>query len=234
MKSSSAATRKKALTASRVRERVGLSRERIASAALELVEREGLAAFSLRRLGQDLQCEAMSLYHHFPSKEHLLDAMVSRVVDEIEWPDPALPWLEQLRAAARAYRAMGLRRPKLFPYVALHRMNNEAGLRFIDRVIGMVAAGGLSAEDTARSFRALGYYLIGAVLEETAGYARGPSGVEPLPETEVARRFVNVVRAGPYFGTAHFERTFDLGLDMLLEGIGALAPAAKRAPLKRR
>src|SRR4051812_19892706 len=76
-----------------------LSRERIAAAAMALVDRDGLQALSTRRLGDELGCEAMSIYHHFPSKAHLMDALVdlmllgARVPSAAEEPD----WLARLR-----------------------------------------------------------------------------------------------------------------------------------------
>ncbi len=59
-----------------------LSRERIAAAAMALVDREGLPALSTRRLGDELGCEAMSIYHHFPNKAHLMDALVDLMLAE--------------------------------------------------------------------------------------------------------------------------------------------------------
>jgi len=79
--------------------RAPLTRERIARAALELVQRHGLAALSTRRLGTQLRCEAMSIYHHFPSKGHLLDAMVDHAIASIEAPPAGLGPVERLRFA---------------------------------------------------------------------------------------------------------------------------------------
>src|SRR5437762_10797237 len=78
-----------------------LSRERIAAAAMALVDREGLAALSTRRLGDELGCEAMSIYHHFPNKAHLMDALVDLMLAETRTPaSDRGEWLERLRLAA--------------------------------------------------------------------------------------------------------------------------------------
>src|SRR5690349_20169391 len=83
-----------------------LSRERIADAAMALVDRDGLEALSFRNLGAVLGCEAMSIYHHFPSKAHLMDALIDLMLAEItiqpaaEQPD----WIARLRHTANSFR----------------------------------------------------------------------------------------------------------------------------------
>src|SRR3569833_1382774 len=92
-----------------------LSREAVAAAALALIDREGIDALSFRRLGQELGCEAMSLYHYFPSKAHLLDAVIDSVFGTLVLPPPDRDWIGRLRKACRSYRAMALAHPKLYP-----------------------------------------------------------------------------------------------------------------------
>src|SRR6185295_5623339 len=74
-----------------------LSRERIAAAAMALVDRDGLAALSTRKLGDELGCEAMSIYHHFPGKAHLMDALVDLMLAEARVPAAHEgTWLDRL------------------------------------------------------------------------------------------------------------------------------------------
>src|SRR3989442_13967025 len=83
---------------SQSRRGTALSRELIAAAAMALVDREGLAALSTRRLGEELGCEAMSIYHHFPSKAHLMDALVDLMLAQARVPLLAeWDWLERRR-----------------------------------------------------------------------------------------------------------------------------------------
>ncbi len=196
-----------------------LSRERIELAALDLIEHEGLEGFSTRKLGEALGCEAMSIYHHFPSKAHLLNALVDRLITGIAMPAGDVDPIERIRRISYSYRRIGHRHPRLFPYVALYRMNSRSALGFLDQVIGMFRDAGLSEESTARLFRALSYYLTGAVLDETSGYAKGPSAVEPVSDQEIARDFPLVAMAGPYFRQQHFEDTFATGLKVILQAV---------------
>ena len=118
-----------------------LSRTRIVEAALGLVDRDGLAALSLRKLGEALGVEAMSVYHYFPSKRHLLDALVDHAISTVEIPRASLAPVERLLGVCYAYRAMAHRFPKLYPLVALHRLNTPTGVCFIERILELVHVG---------------------------------------------------------------------------------------------
>lgn len=219
-KTKSRPERAKARDRHQARPGAALSRQRIAAAALALVDREGLAGLSTRRLGDELGCEAMSVYHHFPSKAHLMDALVDLMLAEAtvamaeEWG-----WLERLRRAAHGFRAMALKHPRFFPFFAVHRLNTLAGVGYIDSIIGILRDAGFSDRDAARYFREIGYYLTGAALDETAGYAKGPSAAEPASDETIVANFKHLAAAAPYFQPGHFEATFEIGLEMLLEGI---------------
>lgn len=203
----------------------GLSRETIAAAAVALIDRDGLDALSFRRLGEALGCEAMSLYHYFPSKAHLLDAIVDSVFGSLVVPPRSKDWIGRLRTAARNYRDMALRHPKLFFLIAVHRMNTPTGVRKVEELVALFRDGGFDDPTAARLFRQVGYYLNGAILDETAGYAKGPSAAEPVSDAEIARDCPNLVAVAPYFKSEHFERTFADGLELLLEGIVRLRKA---------
>ena len=219
-----------ARTRTRAKTKESLSAERIERAALALIEIGGVEGFSTRKLAAELGCEAMSIYHYFPSKGHLMDALVDRVMGEemeVLEPDPA-HWRKRLEAAARQWRAMALRHPHFFGFLAMHRLNTPKALRWLDGILALFASTGLSHEAGVRMFRAMGYYLGGALLDETQGYARGPSTVEPVPEDVMARDYPHVVLAGKWFQPTQWERTFDLGLKVILDGIERTVAEAKK------
>jgi AcrR family transcriptional regulator len=196
-----------------------LSRQVIEVAALYLIEDAGLDAFSTRKLADKLGCKAMSIYHYFPSKGHLMDALLDRVIAELTpLPGNGLRWAERLRAIAVDYRQLALRRPKIFGFIATHRMNTPFALAHIEGMLGVAAESGLGAEETARMFRSFGYYIMGCGLDEAAGYSRGPSTVEPVTDAVLARDYPRVVAAAPYFAPPQRAKTFHDGLDMLIEG----------------
>jgi AcrR family transcriptional regulator len=207
---------------------VALSPERILLAALDEVAAEGLAAFSTRKLGQRLGCEAMSIYHHYPSKQHLLDAMVDHAIASIEPPAADSPAMQRLRDSMHAYRAMARRFPALFPLIAVHRLNTPTGVRFIEGILALVQAVLPDPELSARHFRTLGYYLVGAGLDETSGYAMGPSAAEPVSDEFILRECPRLVAASRYFKASEWDATFALGAEACLEAIRRDAARLRR------
>ena len=199
-----------------------LSRERIEEAALALIEREGNEGFSMRKLAEDLGCRAMSLYHYFPSLAHLRDALLDRLVSATRLPPAGLPWQERLREVAYGYREAALRHPRFFQFVVVHRMNTAAGLAYLESILGIFRDAGFDAETSARLFRALGYYIAGAALDEAAGYSRGPSAAVPVPDAVAARDYPLITAVNPYFRPAEREQTFAMGLEIMLAGIARI------------
>lgn len=198
-----------------------LSTERIEFAALDLIEREGLASFSTRKLAAELRCEAMSIYHYFPSKGHLMDALVDRVMgSEMTVLDPqSRDWRNALEASAREFRALAYRRPHFFGYLVMHRLNTPLALRWLDGIIGLFQSVGIGDEAGVRMFRVFGFYLSGALIDETAGYSRGHSTVVPIPDDVMASSYPHVVKAGKWFQQPQWEATFELGLRVLLDSV---------------
>jgi AcrR family transcriptional regulator len=202
-----------------------LTRERIVAAALALIDRDGLAAFSIRGLGAALGCEPMSIYHYFPSKGHLQDALVDDALASVLTDPPGADPLDRLRAVARSYRALAHRHPKLFPLIAVHRLNTPTGVRVIEEVLKLVHAAVADDRLAAQYFRVLGYYITGAALDETAGYANGPSAMEPVSEAYIAENCPRLATAARYHRPEEWEGTFELGLESLLGAMRAASSA---------
>jgi len=197
----------------------GLSRERIIDAALAQVERHGLEALTMRKLGEALGVEAMSLYHFFPSKRHLLDALVDAAISSVEFPAQSLQPVERMRRTMRAYREMAHRHGRLYPVIAVHRLNTPTGVKFIEKVLKIAYDITGDEETAARSFRSLGYYLMGAALDETMGYAKGPSAAEPVDGAFIARECPLLARSAKYFQRDQWDRTFEQGMEDMLHAL---------------
>jgi hypothetical protein len=116
---------------------------------------------------------------------------------------------------------VALNHPGFFLFFGTFRLNNRTGLGFLDRILKIYEATGLDAEARARHFRILGYYVVGALIDETMGYARGPSAIAPVPEDEARRDFPAITAVGPYFGTDRHKLTFDAGIAILIGAIEA-------------
>ncbi|MBA4177719.1 MAG: TetR family transcriptional regulator [Leptothrix sp. (in: Bacteria)] len=200
-----------------------------------MISRDGMEAFSTRRLGEALGCEAMSLYNHFPSKAHVLDALVDRVLSGIPIPDRSLAAGLRLRQLAHQWREMARRHARFYPWLALHRWNSPTGIAFLGEILDCFRAAGLSDEAAARGFRVLGYYMLGATLDEISGYAQGPSSLNPMTEQDLKVKHPHVAQAGRYFIPEHFENTFEVGLRSILQGLGveSVAPRPTRRAKQR-
>jgi AcrR family transcriptional regulator len=207
-------------TADSPRTRSALTRERIEQQALLLIEADGLDAFSTRKLGLALGCEAMSIYHHFPSKAHILDALVDRVLAGVTIPSRQLTPEQRLRELSQRWRQMARAHVRFYPWLALHRWNSRTGIAFLGEILVCFHDAGLAPEAAARGFRVLGYYILGATLDEISGYAQGPSALQPVSQDELEREHPLVAGAGRFFSPEQFDRTFELGLGVVLSGLG--------------
>jgi AcrR family transcriptional regulator len=205
-----------------------LSAEQIAHEALSLVDDEGLDAFSFRRLAKRLNCEAMSIYHYYSSKQHLIDAMVSICLSEVDIPDPDLPMRDAMRQFARNYRATALRHPGFAIILVTHRLNHREGLEWLDRGIGILGDD-LPLARKAVLFRVFSYFITGAAVDEAMGYAKGPGAAEPYPLEDAQRDFPTIMSLGAFFGPEGREAFFDAGIDVLLDWFEKELAAARNS-----
>lgn len=220
--------------------RQALSPGRIAAAALALIDDEGLENLSMRRLGARLGVEAMALYHHFPGKGELLDAVVDRLVAEVDLPASG-PALERLRTCIRSYRACAIRHPRAFILLAARRFNTEPAFAFYEALLGVFGELGLDAKQSARWFRLIGGFASGAGMAEVASRERiadaTPLRLERSPEMIAYPR----VRAvAPHLSVKQLDSVFEFGLDVLFgalaaqTGHAAAQAKAARKPARRK
>src|SRR3954451_5328977 len=113
--------------------RTPLSRERILRSALELVDEDGLDGLTMRKLGQQLGFEAMSLYNHVKNKDDVIDGMLDLVLAEGEPPAPGADWAKAIRDSAISLHA-ALRRHPWAVTVLLERIR-PARLRYMDSLL---------------------------------------------------------------------------------------------------
>lgn len=214
----------------RIKRRAALSSEQIVTEALALVEDEGLEGFSFRKLAKRLGCEAMSIYHYFASKQHLYDAMVTRCLDDVAFPDPDLPSRDWMLEFCRNYRTAALKHPGFALILSTHRLNHRDALARLDQMVAGMAPG-VPTQIKATLFRVISYYLTGAVIDEALGYTKGPSAAEPYPAKDAARDFPHIMGIGAFFGREFHEMFFETGLAVLLDWYDAEIAKATTLPL---
>jgi AcrR family transcriptional regulator len=175
-------------------DRTPLSRGRIVEAAIELADAHGLTALTMRRLGQELGVEAMSLYHHVNGREDLLEGMVGCLVDGVQLPSrvplgPADGWQAFLQHVAHDIRRVALEHPLLFPLVATRPPAAPwlrpplRSLRVVETFLDGLLQRGLSDDQAVHVYKVFAGFLLGELLLEVAE-AGGPTGPvdEPLDE----------------------------------------------------
>jgi AcrR family transcriptional regulator len=196
-----------------------LSRDRIVTAALSLVDAEGLAAVSTRRLAAELGVSGPSLYNHFRTKDQILEAVSDSVSAQVDLSmfDPAdgRDWRTSLHDWAVSYRAALLEHPNIVPVLAQGPGRRPAGLRLADAVFGsMVDAGWPPAQATSIG-ALMRYFVTGSALGSFAGgFVDDETAYDPADY--------------PHLGQAHLladrqelidERAFETGLRALLDGL---------------
>ena len=214
--------------------RAPLSRDQVLRAAVALADEGGIGALSMRKLGQVLGVEAMSLYNHVASKSDLLDGMIDVVFSEIGLPPGDAGWKPAMRQRAIAVREVLGRHRWAIGLMESRRSPGPATLRHHDAVLGCLRRAGFSIELTAHAYSLLDSYIYGFALQE-ASLPFG-SGEEAA---QVADQISGQFAAGQYpylteIATEHVLRPgydygdeFVIGLDLILDGLTA---ASRRAP----
>ena len=126
-----------------VKPRPGLSRERVLRAAVALADEGGIEVLTMRRLGERLQVEAMSLYNHVAGKEDILDGIVDLVFSEIELPSGTGDWKTAMRLRAISARDALARHPWATSLMQSRTKPGPATLRHHNSVIGSASKGGI-------------------------------------------------------------------------------------------
>jgi AcrR family transcriptional regulator len=209
------------------RPRIPLTRERVLLAAVALADEHGIAALSMRKLGEVLRVEAMSLYNHVTNKDQLLDGMVDLVFGEINLPQGGADWKTAMRERAESARQALRRHAWAIALMSTRTSPGPATLRHHDAVIGSLRAGGFSIQLAAHAFSALDSYVYGFALQE----ATLPLGDTEAETAEVAQMMMAEVPAAEYphlteFTVGHilqpgydYGEEFAYGLELILDGL---------------
>ena len=212
-----------------------ITRALVLATALELIDRDGAGALSMRRLAAALDRDPMILYRYAPGKAALLDGVVETVLAQLH-VDPSAPdWAAQLRAVARDYRGLALAHPHVVPLLVTRplatplALRPHGTLRPLEDILALLTRAGFSGPDALHVYRAFFGFLNGHVLNELQELVDNPDETDdllrlglhrlPIGEFPLLRGLAPVLAA--YDGAAELER----GLDILLTGLAAtLAP----------
>ena len=212
--------------------RAPLSRGQVVRAAVALADQGGIEAVSMRKLGQALGVEAMSLYNHVSSRSDLLDGMVDLVFSEIGLPPGGAGWRSAMRQRAIAAREALGRHRWAIGLMESRKTPGPATLRHHDAVLGCLRAAGFSTPLTGHAYSLLDSYIYGFALQEaslpfstageTAEVTRQIAGQMPAGEYPHLAEFAveRVLRPGYHYG-----EEFEIGLDLILDALERAAGA---------
>ena len=202
--------------------RAPLNRERVLRAAVALAVESGLEALTMRRLGQELGVEAMSLYKHVANKDDILDGIVDLVVGDIDVPPTGIDWKTAMRARANSAHETLLAHPWA-PMLIMSRFNIGPGMtRYLDATLGRLREGGFSISGALDAWHTLDSHIYGFTLQELSL----PFDIEESPQVSAAvlgqlsaQRFPHVVEVITEIMQTGRQEDFAFGLELILDGL---------------
>lgn len=206
-----------------------LSREAVLAAALRLVDAKGLEALTMRRLGQALGRDPMSLYRYAENRAALLDGVTELVVEELEVVPDIGDWQAQLRRFAHSLRELALRHPNVVPLLVTRPLSTPLGLRPLgtlrplELILTLLVGAGFAPNDALHVYRAYYGYLYGHILNELQEFVVDPEeneallrlGLHQLP----ARDFPQIRALAGVLADYDGKAELDEGITILLSGL---------------
>lgn len=205
--------------------RLPLSRGRILDVALALVDEQGIDALTMRKLGQALGFEAMSLYNHVENKDDLVDGILDLVLAEGEPPAEAGEWDTAVRASAISVHQALRRHPWAATLVMSPGHIRPVRLRYMDSLLGRLREAGFSADTTYHAYHVLDAHIFGFSMWQAS------HSYTPAQEADIVGMFERMIPVDeyPYLhehglqhlteGPLHEVSAFELGLDLILDGL---------------
>ena len=199
-----------------------LTTEKIAIAAIEISDKEGLESLSMRKIGEKLEVEAMSLYHHLSSKEKLMEAMVLEMVVHLPLVAENQNWRACLTRVAGDWRGLAKRHPGAFPLLATRGQTPQPLLERYSSIIRVMVSHGFTYERGAMAINSFFFGMNGYLLA-----AGEPSVFREVPEAtqlpDVAEgplsELTKIPAAAWDFASDHL---FDQHVEFLLAGVEQL------------
>jgi AcrR family transcriptional regulator len=207
-------------------QRATLTRDRIIEAAVAYADTYGIEALSMRKLGAELDVEAMSLYNHVGNKDDIYDGMIDYVFALIPLPDPDTAWQESIRTVGVA--GMDTLTEHGWVVTLLMRRGNfgPSALRFTDAVIGTLTDAGFSDEDAHHAWQMISSHTMGYAFQAAANPAGNHDDhIDVEAALSAANdQFPNVARLAPLLAQCEYGSEYAFGLEIIIDGMAARLP----------
>ena len=213
--------------------RGSLDAEQVIAGAVALADEIGMAAFTIRRLADAIDSKPMTIYHHVPNKEAIIDGMVDAVFAEIALPPTDTDWRSAMVVRCASMRQVLARHPWAAPLMETRTTPGMATLRHHDAVLGCLRAGGFSLEMTAHAYALIDAFLYGFALQEATLPATAGEEMHELASSMMAQMPTDLFPHLVEFTVGHamasgydFGQEFSFGLDLILDGLERAATTA--------
>lgn len=219
-----------------------LNRERVLTAAAELLDSAGPDAFTMRALAERLDVATMAVYSHFSGKNEIIDAVRQRLLAEAELPfsgavnDGVVP-REELRELCRAVYRLLAGHPSVLRLLADRPVEGDECTLFAERALDVLLRAGLERGEAARAYTSLLQFTVGAALWAARGrgeQVRTGTGRDERLRARIARlsadRYPRLVGLAPELenATGGGMEQYECGLDALLAGLLGTAGPVRR------
>jgi TetR/AcrR family tetracycline transcriptional repressor len=212
--------------------------ERIADAALRVIDAQGLDGLTVRSLAVELGVGTMTLYWYVQNKDEILELVADRLLADVSFPPPEIDWRISVRTGAASVRAALLRHARAVPIIVGRGSFGPNGLRMTDASIAVFRAAGFGPDDAADAYFTISNFVTGFCIFETSSLSRSRPDVDMRAYGQMLRQYVESLPPGLYpnlqaaapriFGGSLGDR-FLFGVDCLIAGFEAKLAAGKPA-----
>lgn len=200
--------------------RAELDRNRITATALAMIDADGFAAFSMRRLARRLGVGTMTLYGYFRSREELLDSVVDAGAAAIPLDVPPGGWRDRLAGLMTQLREALLAHPNVIELRLDRPFLSPGALRFADTVTAVLLDAGFDSERAALAYRSLLGFTLGSVAYLSGPAAKiDPGEIEPMLAAAPAGEYAAIRCTILDHERLSPKRLFEFGLGRMLDGL---------------
>lgn len=206
-----------------------LSPDRLAAAALAVLDRDGEAGLSMRSVATELGMSTMALYRYVDDRDELELIVAERVLAGVDTSLPADPvWTDNIKTLADRVRRAAESHPAAVPLLLRWRHRARGSLRWAETVARILDGAGFHGPRRAVALRSLLGYIVGALQLEHYGPLSGSATVTMagLPADE----FPMMADTARHAGAVGRDDEFLGGLEFLLSGLAEAAGRADRGP----
>lgn len=203
--------------------------------AVALADKDGIEALSMRKLGQALGVEAMSLYKHVANRGELVAAMVDSVVEQFELPDDEPAWDVAIRRCAIRAHDLLIEHPWACGHALVPSDLRTIGgprIRYMEWLLRRLREAGFSPDLAYSAYHTLDSHIFGFTLWQLghANATRAIASTDGEAMEELVARILEQMRPRyPYLaehGEQHMaadapngRQEFEFGLDLILDGL---------------